>query len=469
MLVREYIHHALYARTTGYFNALPVIAPALPVAISSLVGRAAWHQHVAQLYASSPHGWATPTELFAPHHARVITRYMLLNLAPSAPLVVYEVGGGSGAHAVATLDFLAASAPHVYARTDYTILEVSPRLQSVQAAALAASGHAGVARSLLADAAALPVAVSDDRPCFALALEVLDNLPHDKVAALRRGGGWAEVRIDTAANAETLHELSDEAVIALLPEVEAARAAWASAIAAQGAVSRFASWVLGARAPPVTGPAHAALARGVAVSHAGASALLREFAAAAAYPPRPLPRAPPLPTGAENVAYARYIPTGALRMLRELRRALPAYRLIAADFSALPPAEVPVDGQAAERIVSAYLPAANAPIVAGRRGDGTQAQDFPTYLSAPAGAADILFPTDFVLLGRVAAGLAAKGRPANGLAASPGARGLQRPAVVHAAEFLRQHAAAEDLAATTTRTGFNPMIEDWPNVRFLLT
>jgi hypothetical protein len=196
-LVREVIHSTLYARGSGYFNAAPVIAsPPSPLRISRMVGAAEYRGAVAALYASSPGAWATPSELFAPHHARVVTRYMLSSSPPSAPLTVFEVGGGSGAHACAALDFLAADAPAAYATCSYTILEVSERLQAAQSAALAARGHARVARSVLADATAqLPPRLAHAGPCFVVALEVLDNLPHDKVARRRGDGAWCEVRV----------------------------------------------------------------------------------------------------------------------------------------------------------------------------------------------------------------------------------------------------------------------------------
>ena len=463
-LVREVMHASLYAPRCGYFNAAPRLAtPASPLAPAAMLGAGAWRAAVAALYASSPGGWATPSELFAPHHAVIITRYMLLQAAAAAaasPLVIYEVGGGSGAHACSALDWLAAAAPRAYARASYTILEVSQRLQAAQTAALAARGHAHVARSLLADAACLPPAVADDRPCFVLALEVLDNLPHDKVVRVA-GGGWRETRVG-AGGAEELHAVTDGAVAALLPEVERCRAAWLAAVRAQWPPARLLRRALGRLPPP--GAAHAALVRNVAGG--GSASLLRECLAAAAFPPAPVARAPPplqLSAADGAVEYARYVPTGALRMLRELRRALPAHRLIASDFSALPPPRVGAATAAGEASVAAYQPAAGAPLVAGRAADGTP-HDYPCYLSAPAGAADILFPTDFVLLARLAADVDAAAAAAAARAPAP-----RPPTVVHSAEFLRRYAAAEDLAATTTRNGFNPMLEDWPNVRFLLT
>ena len=79
---------------------------------------------------------------------------------------------------------------------------------------------------------------------------------------------------------------------------------------------------------------------------------------------------------------AAWLPTGALRVADQLRKARPRARVLAADFNSLP---------SADRVAgNAYL----RPIVAA--GDGDRSSHF-----VPWGEADMLFPTDFDLMGRV--------------------------------------------------------------------
>jgi hypothetical protein len=73
-------------------------------------------------------------------------------------------------------------------------------------------------------------------------------------------------------------------------------------------------------------------------------------------------------------------------------------------------------------------------------------------MSAAEGSADIFFPTDFKLLERLVRG--ASGRP------------QMNVTVKKSADFLEQHAAVE---RTRTMIGYNPMLQDYPNTRFLLT
>lgn len=48
-------------------------------------------------------------------------------------LVVYEAGGGTGTNALNVLDWLRQEEPKLYERTEYTIVEISPRLAELQA------------------------------------------------------------------------------------------------------------------------------------------------------------------------------------------------------------------------------------------------------------------------------------------------------------------------------------------------
>jgi hypothetical protein len=148
---------------------------------------------------------------------------------PGAPLVIFELGGGNGTNARAILDHIRATAPRVYARTTYTIVEVSGAMAARQRAAAVAGGHANCA-VVHADAvtwdgwgtvtaaaaarvrgasragggggggsgAAAAAAAAAASPPFVLALEVLDNLPHDKIAW--REGAWWQVEVERNAD-----------------------------------------------------------------------------------------------------------------------------------------------------------------------------------------------------------------------------------------------------------------------------
>ena len=78
----------------------------------------------------------------------------------------------------------------------------------------------------------------------------------------------------------------------------------------------------------------------------------------------------------------------------------------------------------------------------------------PPTTAAPPGGADIFFPTDFDLAAGLHAAAAVKAGCTPLAAAWP-----------KAAEFLAAHA---DLAATRTRSGWNPLLDDFDNTSVLL-
>lgn len=47
-------------------------------------------------------------------------------------VVLYEAGGGTGTNALNVLDWLQREEPKLYERTEYTIIEISPRLAELQ-------------------------------------------------------------------------------------------------------------------------------------------------------------------------------------------------------------------------------------------------------------------------------------------------------------------------------------------------
>lgn len=180
-------------------------------------------------------------------------------------------------------------------------MEISARLAAAQQARLHADpDHAARFRVDRRDAAA-PWASGPvhEPPCFVLAMEVLDNLPHDKV--VWRGGTWRQTRVDTkedeSGKVVATERVDDDA--------------------------------------PITDP----LTR----------RLLAETEGLAGY-------APPSGNFLVRLLHPRassremFLPTGALRLFDALHRALPRHALLAADFDELP--EVVIPGRNAPLVAS---------------------------------------------------------------------------------------------------------------------
>ena len=200
-LVRDVIYDALCG-PKGYFaTRLPVLAAHTALPFREMTGRADYERALTERYAERA-GFLTPAEIFAPWYSYAAARWALawhrVDAAKAArvglrppQLRVAEFGVGSGAHAVHFLDYVRTHAPAVFATCRYAGVDASQGACAAFEARLRAA-HPGVAATIVADARsawALPEGFSDDStPTVVFALELLDNLPHDKV----RGGfeGW---------------------------------------------------------------------------------------------------------------------------------------------------------------------------------------------------------------------------------------------------------------------------------------
>lgn len=434
VILRDFLERALYDRSSGYFSK-QVIQSGRELAFRTFASEKDYRIAVARQYADAGRAWMTPVETFQPHYAEALARSMLRThaaLYPGEPLQILEVGGGNGTCAAGVMSYLRREAPEAFERSRYMLVEVSERLADAQRQRLLAEGvpterwevvHSCASRWAESLEAPLP------GPWFLLALEVLDNLPHDKVRIARAADGSVELHEAHVAEAEggrrveewrPLRDEDVQDVVALLGLREPERA-----LELQRAISTRADFGAGG------GQLAADLQQlfSSAIQFSGADEASRSPPPSAPPPPRPPPPPPNIPpVQAPHV----FVPTGCYRLLCRLLAACPEHQLILADFDWLPPQP---------------SGAVCAPVVQTQRG-GVSADLEGDYLLSP-GECDVMFPTHFASLAALYAAL-------TGRAAVP----------VRAAQFMARHA---DLAATTAEDGYNPLVEDFANVQILVT
>lgn len=133
--------------------------------VTSMVARQVWH---------------TPTELFKPHYANIIAQHCIdEQSSTNVPLVIYELGAGSGALAHSVLDYVEERHPDIYATMSYNIVEISHRLATQQSRKLEKHIQAGKVQVHRNDFMQWDRDVFQE--CTVIALEVLDNLSHDVI------------------------------------------------------------------------------------------------------------------------------------------------------------------------------------------------------------------------------------------------------------------------------------------------
>ncbi|KAJ7717114.1 DUF185-domain-containing protein [Mycena maculata] len=444
MLMRDWIEDSLYNPNYGYFPKQAVIFDTQNTTFDfeSLRNSIEFQEEVSSRYAAygadKHYGpgrqiWHTPTELFKPWYgiamAKCLVSEYLLKYFPYEDFVIYEIGAGNGTLAMNILDYLRSNHPEVYDRTRYHIIEISENLVELQRKKLA-SAHPCVK---VVHKSIFRWEKKEPAPCFVLAMEVIDNFAHDMIRYDLKTLEplQALVTIDDRGDFDLIYTPITDPLIASFLKLR----------------TRL------AHPPPIPRLLRAA------------PALLRAYSN--------LPFAP-------NLSTAEYIPTRLLSLLRTLRNHFPRHRLLLSDFSSIPDA----------------IPGRNAPVVQTRFQNTTV--PVTTVLVAH-GYFDIFFPTDFerlrdmyeYTLAEPAAAAGARPTPLTGragplalgadyfssyhpsnrrrpvdgvLSASGLPVGERKSSVFTHAQFLSTYA---DLHRTRLKSGENPMLEFYQNVKFL--
>jgi hypothetical protein len=411
--MREFVHESLYARSSGYFASAAerVHRPAAPLEFTAMIGEAEWRQTQAALAAESNAGFLTPVEYFHPWYARAIGRYIVAEHfrradGDATPLRIVEFGGGNGTCAAGLLCWLRDEYPELYEGCTYELVEISQTMADRQRRRLEESG------------------VMDER-CSVSNVSAIDwaLARAESMPAARAGGGIPRGQC-YVLGLEVLDNLPHDLIRWTARGLEQA----VVHTAADG--SRTQAWEPATDAPLLTtvralgldGRAawrRTAVAR--ATSHPGLS-LLRPLRTASAWLGAIVTREP-----------SAWVPTSASLLVNALLAAEPCHTLVLADFDWLP-----------AQPGSALL----APVVQSKAPGEVTRDRAGRVLDGSDGECDIFFPTDFGALARLY--LAAGGA---------------RARAVKTRDFMREYA---ELEGTETRSGYNPLVDDFSNTALFL-
>ena len=468
-LTRDFISASLYSAASGYFNTSNRIytAPSpssLPFA--TLGSRDAYYHRLGALYSEFDDCWLTPVELFKPHYAHSIARWIQQqeqqqqsdNEHGTDTLRIVEVGGGNGTCAAGILDYLREKQPQLYGKTHYTIVDLSTTNRERQLATLAS--HLTTTASAAPSANAMPrvdvltMSMLDwseviEQRVYVIGLEVLDNMPHDKL--VQHNSQLYETHVHSLASPTAMAASASDLPLPPTSDPNQRYREWYQPVT-DPFIREYVEYQsqYAADPPQPTSHSYGTLGNQLAMWVQGAiervTGLLRRRE--------------------ESVVW---LPTTALHFFHVLHHFMPQHRLLLADFSSLPDT----------------IAGMNGPIVSGRETTGSdtngaakrgRTKDYQTYL-IDLGLADIFFPTDFAVLqyvyGRV-----------RSLRAQRDSRTLavHSPRVLTNYEFMAKYAVeaaqrewiAEGKAGrwrspTQTRATFDPLLHDYINVKFLVS
>jgi hypothetical protein len=190
MHVRQFIEKSLYQPTRGYFEHLPVNEFIINnsgknnknlMNFASIPNLKEWNNYLLMKQQDKTSTWNTPSELFQPYYSHCIAKWILsrhTNNNNNKPLNIVEIGGGNGTNALHIMNYLNQHLSSKYSnfKINYTLCEISPEMYKKQCHTLSTVKNINIIQQ---DFLQWNQGIQPENT-FILALEVLDNLPHDK-------------------------------------------------------------------------------------------------------------------------------------------------------------------------------------------------------------------------------------------------------------------------------------------------
>lgn len=406
-------------------------------------------------------GFLTPVEIFKPHYANAVAKFIVSTLrkqgydassfTASRPFRLCEIGGGNATCCVGILDYLKSNHPDLYENTRYISVDVSPVFLQRQKENVVSRGHGE--KVTFVNKSIFDFNDESQDYGFVICLELLDNLPHDKIVSKFRIPNFSEVHVGEEVTQISIEQADTKEKKGNINPTKTKQT---------GGIKRSGKFV----------EVHSPLSDAVIIEFL---ALFGEFYGlkdncfmygSKGYDDRQsavmwdLLCSPFVPDSISNakstlskkikdklrrlrtaLVYrfghssnynAIYLPTGAFLLFKKLHSAFPRHNVICADFTDLRGAMVGVNG----------------PLV--QKTEGNETIEQSSFLNATKGEYDILFPTNFNLLQAVYH-MSATEACASQICSSK--------------DFMKQYA---DLSATRTKLGYNPLLEDFTNTAFFI-
>lgn len=194
ILTREFIHNSLYHPFYGYFSKrADVFTLSAPIDFRSVRNNSHFMGLLSQSYYEieekqakktdiAQQVWHTPTELFRPHYGNALAAYLIKTFKnnPQDEFIIYEIGAGNGTLMSNIMDYIQKNENDIYKVLSYKIIEISPQLATIQEGQRKMNPLHGD-RIEIINKSILDWKEIEERQCFFIAMEVLDNLSHDLI------------------------------------------------------------------------------------------------------------------------------------------------------------------------------------------------------------------------------------------------------------------------------------------------
>jgi hypothetical protein len=444
VLARDFIHDSLYNRMVGYFEKNVNILkpqPGKDIEFGKLRDQEDYHATVRRMYTReiSEHSrngtggetkaetkaeaetetemegsdlfqlWHTPSTVFRPYYGRALGQCILQRWDKTSPIVIYEVGPGNGSLCEDIMQFLEEKVPTAMSTLEYNLVEIS---QFQAKNILSGIKQKYPDNIVIHNMSFLDWSKVEKRDSFVVAMEVFDNLPHD-VVRISKDGELVQIEQGMVHSADVLHGGDSSG----------------SGYSSRNQIIKKHEYQ--ELFVPLSDPIIAELVRCMDMTgHKWYTQKGRNSVWDFALNSWPL-------SAFQATPDKEFVPTDAFRFMKTLIQYFPNHYFIMSDFDYLPPT---VDGY-------------NGPVVQTRYKGKTVGSS--TYL-LQMGLCDIFFSTDFRLLADLYKQLCTTHRSEIDSSDTQ---------VLKHREFCLQYAEHE---AMKTASGYNPILDDFSNVSFLI-
>lgn len=416
-LTRDFIKDSLYNQDYGYFSKKNIILPVKePIPFRKLLNRSSYLGEQRKRYdnAVTNYRWHTPSEIFNPTYAKIIFEWILSHHHRNhhrkddyAPLVIYEIGGGNGTLKNGIIE---RSKELQIPIGEYNIIDISTHSPSV------------IKRDFLDSS----IFTRETRNCFVLGMEVLDNLPQDKIRW--HNGALEESYVITGVNGGSFLEIflpSEDPLIkeCVLAIIDDPKHVWKSLQR-----TKFKDFLLAYLPDSI---------KSVIDEHPfsiGSSQLRETFP-----------------------HHSEFIPTGPFKFLKNLKQQFPFSYILLSDFHYLPRHNNNNDdnsGNGCGGVIGSIANSSsiNGPLVQGWM-DGEQVECSSHLLKK--GEFDIFFPINFDLLSHFWSQINSEER-----------RKEKKTKIWSHREFIEKFGNGIEQECQT-RSGYNPLKEEFSNASFI--